>query len=313
MSTYTVHKGDTLSGIAARYHRTLAQVVRANPQIANPNLVHPGQVVTIPDANTSSAGGLQLPQFEWPRRVPGFRFTPRSLRLLDPPPSLTLGRPSQLIPITPRLFTHITFSYDYMRRMFLDPLPPNLSINLFGGPNSEESHQFLEQLHVGPTPQGPGLSMTGDGTIDVGSQVTTNFGNSVALEVYTSLVIHRSLLSRGRFDLFNQPTGTLTLGLGIDPTAWGTPTGYVGLSLSITALNWIMFGSREHPLFELGLGQLGFGAASNSGFSTQVGGGGELHLTDEFSILGAGFLNLSQSPGGVIAGPVFNFGLLRHF
>jgi hypothetical protein len=197
--------------------------------------------------------------------------------------------------------------------MFLDPLPPNLSINLFGGPSSEESHQFLEQLHLGPTPQWPGLSMTGDGTIDVGSQVTTNFSNSVALEVYASLVIHRSLWSGGRLDLFNQPTGTLTLGLGLNPTAWGTPTGYVGLSLSITVLNWIMFGSREHPLFELGLGQLGFGATSNGGFSSQAGIGGEFHLNDQFSILGAGSLNLSPAPGGVTAGPQFNFGLLRHF
>jgi hypothetical protein len=190
-------------------------VVRANPQIANPNLIHPGQVVTIPDTNTSNAGGLQLPQFEWPRRAR--------------------------------------------------------------------------------------------------SQVTTNFSNSVALEVYASLVIHRSLWSGGRFDLFNQPTGTLTLGLGLNPTAWGTPTGYVGLSLSITVLNWIMFGSREHPLFELGLGQLSFGATSNGGFSSGAGIGGEFHLNDQFSILGAGSLNLSPAPSGVTAGPQFNFGLLRHF
>lgn len=46
---YTVQPGDTLSGIAAQFFGvTLAALEAANPQIANPNLIVPGQVIRIP-------------------------------------------------------------------------------------------------------------------------------------------------------------------------------------------------------------------------------------------------------------------------
>jgi len=45
---YIVVKGDTLWGIAKRYGVTLAALIRANPQIRNPNLIHPGDEVNIP-------------------------------------------------------------------------------------------------------------------------------------------------------------------------------------------------------------------------------------------------------------------------
>ena len=45
---YTVQTGDTLSGIAQRYGLTLNQLVVANPQITNYNLLYPGQVICIP-------------------------------------------------------------------------------------------------------------------------------------------------------------------------------------------------------------------------------------------------------------------------
>lgn len=44
--TYTVKKGDTLSGIAAKYGTTY-QKIAADNGIANPNLIFPGQVLTI--------------------------------------------------------------------------------------------------------------------------------------------------------------------------------------------------------------------------------------------------------------------------
>ncbi|MCQ6280834.1 LysM peptidoglycan-binding domain-containing protein [Bacillus sp. EB600] len=50
-TTYTVQPGDTLSGIAARYRTTVLDMVKAN-NIKDPNLIYPGQVLTIP----SSAG-----------------------------------------------------------------------------------------------------------------------------------------------------------------------------------------------------------------------------------------------------------------
>lgn len=46
--TYVVRKGDTLWGIAGRYDVALADLIAANPQIKNPNLIYPGETVVIP-------------------------------------------------------------------------------------------------------------------------------------------------------------------------------------------------------------------------------------------------------------------------
>jgi spore coat assembly protein SafA len=40
-TVYTVRKGDTLWGIAKRYGVTLSELIAANPQIKNPNLIYP--------------------------------------------------------------------------------------------------------------------------------------------------------------------------------------------------------------------------------------------------------------------------------
>lgn len=45
---YTVQPGDTLSGIAGMFGITLDQLLAANPQITNPNLIYPGQRICIP-------------------------------------------------------------------------------------------------------------------------------------------------------------------------------------------------------------------------------------------------------------------------
>lgn len=44
---YTVKKGDTLSAIAYRHNMTLAEIIKFNPQIPNPNLIYPGQKICI--------------------------------------------------------------------------------------------------------------------------------------------------------------------------------------------------------------------------------------------------------------------------
>lgn len=46
-ATYRVVKGDTLSSIAAAHHLTLATIERLNPQIKNPDLIFPGQIVVL--------------------------------------------------------------------------------------------------------------------------------------------------------------------------------------------------------------------------------------------------------------------------
>jgi LysM repeat protein len=44
---YVVREGDTLSAIAARFHVTLAQIKKWNPQIPNLNVIHPGQRIRV--------------------------------------------------------------------------------------------------------------------------------------------------------------------------------------------------------------------------------------------------------------------------
>lgn len=46
MATYKVRKGDTLSEIAEDAGLSLAALLKLNPQIKNPNLINPGQVIT---------------------------------------------------------------------------------------------------------------------------------------------------------------------------------------------------------------------------------------------------------------------------
>ena len=45
---YTVRSGDSMSAIAARHKVALQALIQANPQVRNPNLIHPGQRLNIP-------------------------------------------------------------------------------------------------------------------------------------------------------------------------------------------------------------------------------------------------------------------------
>ena len=56
--THTVARGESLGSIAARYETTVAELMRING-IANPNLIHPGQVIKVPGSagDGSSSGG----------------------------------------------------------------------------------------------------------------------------------------------------------------------------------------------------------------------------------------------------------------
>ena len=46
-SIYKIVKGDTLSGIATRYHVTEAQLMSWNPKITNKNLIYAGDYLYI--------------------------------------------------------------------------------------------------------------------------------------------------------------------------------------------------------------------------------------------------------------------------
>lgn len=53
VTQYTVKSGDTMSGIAQKFDVSLQSLLNANPQITNPNLIHTGQVITIPTASST--------------------------------------------------------------------------------------------------------------------------------------------------------------------------------------------------------------------------------------------------------------------
>lgn len=49
--TYTVQKGDSLWKIAVKYQIGVSELIKANPQFKNPDLIYVGQKVTIPEAS----------------------------------------------------------------------------------------------------------------------------------------------------------------------------------------------------------------------------------------------------------------------
>lgn len=50
---YTVKSGDSMWKIAVKYQIGLSEIIAANPQIQNPNLIYPGDILTIPQIETS--------------------------------------------------------------------------------------------------------------------------------------------------------------------------------------------------------------------------------------------------------------------
>jgi uncharacterized YkwD family protein/spore coat assembly protein SafA len=47
-TTYTVVRGDTMWKIAVKHQIGVSEIIAANPQVKNPNLIYPGQKLTIP-------------------------------------------------------------------------------------------------------------------------------------------------------------------------------------------------------------------------------------------------------------------------
>lgn len=45
---YTVRRGDTMFRIAVRFGVSLEELIDANPQVADPNRIFPGQVLCVP-------------------------------------------------------------------------------------------------------------------------------------------------------------------------------------------------------------------------------------------------------------------------
>lgn len=71
-NVYTVKSGDTLSGIAERNRVGLNDVIKANPQIKNPNMIFPGQQVTIPNGRQiGNLAGIPVSKAQPPKEGPG--------------------------------------------------------------------------------------------------------------------------------------------------------------------------------------------------------------------------------------------------
>jgi len=49
--TYTVSYGDTMWKIAVKHQVGVSELISANPNISNPNMIYPGQTLNIPGAN----------------------------------------------------------------------------------------------------------------------------------------------------------------------------------------------------------------------------------------------------------------------
>ena len=52
-STVTVKSGDSMWKIAVKYQAGVSEIISANPQIKNPNLIYPGDVLQIPAVDTA--------------------------------------------------------------------------------------------------------------------------------------------------------------------------------------------------------------------------------------------------------------------
>lgn len=51
--SHTVVMGDTMWKLAVKYEIGTSEIIRANPHISDPNLIYPGQVLTIPQLDSS--------------------------------------------------------------------------------------------------------------------------------------------------------------------------------------------------------------------------------------------------------------------
>ena len=53
--SHTVVKGDTMWKIASKYQVGTSEIIQANPQVDDPNLIYPGQLLQIPQLDSTEA------------------------------------------------------------------------------------------------------------------------------------------------------------------------------------------------------------------------------------------------------------------
>lgn len=104
-SEVTVQGGDTLSGIAARNGVSLDSVLAANPQIRNPDLIHPGQLVRIPGgaptttpAPAPGAGEAPVPAPGTPPAGDAPTYAPYTVYSTGHAPAIAVQGPGEMQP-----------------------------------------------------------------------------------------------------------------------------------------------------------------------------------------------------------------------
>jgi murein DD-endopeptidase MepM/ murein hydrolase activator NlpD len=97
----TVRSGDTLSGIAARNGASLGALITANPQIRNPDLIHPGQTIHVPGGSQGPgpAPGPGAPS-PAPAPAPGEAptYAPYTVYSTGHKPAIAVSHPDQMQP-----------------------------------------------------------------------------------------------------------------------------------------------------------------------------------------------------------------------
>ncbi len=63
--SHTVVRGDTMWKLAVKYQVGTSEIISANPQVQNPDLIYPGQVLTIPDGSTLRSLPLNRKSSGW--------------------------------------------------------------------------------------------------------------------------------------------------------------------------------------------------------------------------------------------------------
>lgn len=112
--SHTVVRGDTMWKLAVQYQVGTREIIQANPQVSNPDLIYPGQVLTIPELDTSvtafesevirlvnearAANGLQPLTANWElSRVARYKSQDMADRSYFSHTSPTYGSPFQMI------------------------------------------------------------------------------------------------------------------------------------------------------------------------------------------------------------------------
>ncbi|HTP01083.1 MAG TPA: LysM peptidoglycan-binding domain-containing protein [Anaerolineales bacterium] len=68
--TYVVQPGDSMKKIAAKFGVCVSDLIAANPQIPNPNIIYAGQVIYIPASSSSNCTSSYYPPTYYPPTYP---------------------------------------------------------------------------------------------------------------------------------------------------------------------------------------------------------------------------------------------------